>query len=157
MKKIIILVVVIIFLILCAITYSGFRTLTSNNQQNSNTPPTYNQSNQASPQTQQASATWHVVTTVNSDREWNTPPFSMQGSEWRITWSCSITDDPSIGGSLSASIASVVDNIGEDFANAVDCPVTTTPTYYYSEKPGQYYLYLGPTESSYSVKVEDYY
>jgi uncharacterized protein YxeA len=147
MKKFIVTAVIFVFVIFCAITYWGYRTLP--NQQT----PTVNVQS-VSTQTKQATGTWHTVTTVNSDKEWNTPAFSMQGTEWRITYSCTSTS-----GLFFGSIVSILDtyHAGEIFALDVNCPTDATPSYYYSESPGQYYLTFKPTNSTYNVTVEDYY
>jgi Ca2+/Na+ antiporter len=40
------------------------------------------------PQAPAIPKTWHTVTTITAATTENTPPFTIQGSEWRATWSC---------------------------------------------------------------------
>ncbi|GEM_PF-4862137 len=147
--KIIVIVAVVALVIVGVVTLIGFVSLVSQ-------PSTV-------VSTQQVVTTpvmmWHTAINLkDSGKFLNTPAFAMQGTEWRIVWSCALVDKSIGEGDFAGSIASIINNSGHNFAIGDSCTSgTTIPTYYYGEKPGQYYLRLGPTNATYSVKVEDYY
>ncbi|MDR3519905.1 MAG: hypothetical protein P4L63_03420 [Candidatus Pacebacteria bacterium] len=104
--------------------------------------------------------TWHTVTTYSASTSTQTPPFSMQGSEWRISYTCSVADTTSYndegalnGGIYNASDGSLANFFAEDVTN---CPTSNT-SYVYAQTPGQYYLDLEPINALVGVTVEDYY
>jgi hypothetical protein len=101
--------------------------------------------------------TWHTETTYSNNADTQTAPFAMQGSEWRITYSCSPSDSSISSNAFYGDIDSTGSNgNSETFALGVTCPKTNT-SYFYSESPGQYYLDLKDVNASYNVTVEDYY
>jgi ribosomal protein L40E len=100
--------------------------------------------------------TWHTAYTYNGNTTIQTPPFSMQGSQWRITYSCSIADSSQSVSWFNGLIDSTNGSGGSAFATTVNCPTNNT-SYVYSQDPGQYYLDLSMWNSNYTVTVEDYY
>jgi hypothetical protein len=105
-----------------------------------------------------AQATWHTVGTFAGSKDTKTAPFAMSGAQWRMTYSCSSIDGKSESGKLFGSIRSTL-GLAEgydSFASNVSCPASDA-SYSYAQKPGQYYLDMGPINASYSVTVEDYY
>lgn len=158
-KRTILVIVIIIAVIVCVIFLIGLGSILSNQSSSVEVQSTRPVSQPITEETSTTSMSWHTIIAINNSNKFlNTPAFSMQGTEWRITWSCSLINKPLGEGGFAASIASVINNSGHNFAIGDDCTSgTTTPTYYYGEKPGQYYLRLGPTNSTYSVTVEDYY
>ena len=112
-------------------------------------------------------ASWHTVYTYSNNTDIQTPPFSMQGKQWRITYNCALANSTNPYSSFNGVIDSINGGLsgggdGHVFANNVTCPTSNT-SYVYSFdfggslKPGQYYLDVGGYNSSYSVTVEDYY
>jgi len=91
-------------------------------------------------------ASWHTVQTFSGQTQKNTPQFTIQGSQWRITWQ--ETGDGYFGanaqspdGSNYCSIANLV-GPGSD------------STYCYTS--GAYYVSVN-TANSWTITVEDYY
>jgi hypothetical protein len=91
-------------------------------------------------------ASWHTVQTFSGQTQKNTSPFTIKGSQWRITWQetgdgyfGANTESPDGGG--YCSIANLV-GPGSD------------STYCYT--PGTYYVSVN-TANSWSMTVEDYY
>ena len=98
-------------------------------------------------------ASWHTAYTYNSSANIHTPPFSLQGKQQKIDYTCSVSDGFDWFNGVIDSVSS--DQPASDvFASIVTCP-TSTSTYEYSLPPGQYYLDL--SGGSYTVTVEDYY
>jgi hypothetical protein len=94
----------------------------------------------------QPAASWHTVATFSDQTQKNTSPFTIQGSQWRITWQ--ETGDGYFGanaqspdGSNYCSIANLV-GTGSD------------STYCYTA--GTYYISVN-TANNWSMTVEDYY
>ncbi|MFZ1074952.1 MAG: hypothetical protein WAN50_01085 [Minisyncoccia bacterium] len=106
-----------------------------------------------------APATWHTTVTYNGGTDTKTSPFTMNGTEWRITYSCSPTDTSDSTSDLFGSIESTNGELSgfDNFANDAQCPVSNSVSYVYAQTPGQYYLDIGPINSSYTVTVEDLY
>ena len=100
-----------------------------------------------------SSASWHTAYSYSGKTDVKTPVFAMQGSHWRIIYSCSVV---SKGAALWGKIASPDGSVYEDFATHVDCPAQNT-TYAYSKPAGQYYLDIGSVNAGYTFTVEDYY
>jgi hypothetical protein len=104
--------------------------------------------------------TWHTTLTYSNNTTIQTPPFTMYGSEWRVTYSCTVSPQAQqygIGGQFYGYIYSTDDgSMTDNFASFVNCPHTDT-SYLYSQIPGQYYLNLTQANGSYTVTVEDYY
>ncbi len=148
--------------------YQNYVTYTCNNP---GTPQSYC-SNDTTPQLQQTCntsqtcgngtcntpATWHTVQTFNGSDNLNTPSFSMQGGQWRITYSCNVADNSDSTSWFDGKIEPVSGYAlyNDTFAQEVNCPTSNT-SYIYSVNPGQYYLEMTPWNSSYTVTVEDYY
>ncbi|MGC9602496.1 MAG: hypothetical protein ABSE76_02025 [Minisyncoccia bacterium] len=91
-------------------------------------------------------ASWHTVTTFSGQTQKNTPPFTIKGSQWRITWQETGdgyfgADTQSPDGSNYCSIANLA-GPGSD------------STYCYT--PGTYYISVN-TANSWTMTVEDYY
>jgi hypothetical protein len=104
-----------------------------------------------------STATWHTVTTTTISADTKTPSFAMQGTQWRISYSCT-SDDPDSG--FYGTISSTDNANSQDFADDTHCPGNNV-SYEYSQAPGNYYLDLqvisNPKPGSATVKVEDYY
>ncbi len=98
-------------------------------------------------------ATWHTVTSFVTDVQTKTPPFTMRGQEWRITYSCTSTQ--SVNG-FYGYVDSVATGYGDSFATDVTCPASNT-SYSYAQTPGQYYFDLEPVAASVTVTIEDLY
>lgn len=91
-------------------------------------------------------ASWHTVASYSGQTQKNTSPFTIKGSQWRITWQETGdgyfgADTESTDGSNYCSIANLV-GPGSD------------ATYCY--KPGTYYISVN-TANSWTMTVEDYY
>ncbi len=110
------------------------------------------------PTAQVTPATWHTVMTYTGPDTQNTAPFSMQGSEWRITYSCTL--NPGQYGGTSSLFQGMINSVADGapvniFANG-SCPQNNT-SYVYSQPPGQYALQVQSYNASYNIKIEDYY
>ena len=110
------------------------------------------------PPVQQVPKTWHTAFTFSNSGVTQSPPFSMQGSEWRITYTCTPTDTnqgnlDDFTGEIDSASTGMMANM---FANGAKCPSTNT-SYVYAQTPDQYYLSFNPFYTSYTVTVEDYY
>ena len=96
--------------------------------------------------------TWHTVYTVSAETTKQTPPFSIKGSQWRVTWNCAYGNPttPTIDAySTSGSVSSTV-------ASPDTCPASDT-TYFYNG-PGTFYFRISTySDASISATVEDYY
>ncbi len=99
---------------------------------------------------------WHTAYTYNNNIGIQTPPFSMQGSEWRINYSCTVSDSSVSYSNFNGIVDSATGGGGNVFAEIVNCPTSNT-SYVYSQDPGQYYLDLDANNVHYTVTVEDYY
>jgi len=102
--------------------------------------------------------TWHTVTTYSISTSTQTPPFSMQGSEWRISYTCAIADQTQNGGAFNGGIYNTSDGFLANFfaQDVTTCPTNNT-SYVYAQTPGQYYLNIEPFNVLVGVTVEDYY
>lgn len=129
---------------------SGINTIQTVTQQCSGSVSVYN----PTPQVQQPSPSWHTAMTYSNNTSIKTTPFSMQGNQWRITYSCSATDP--INDFYGYVFSTNSDVYSENFASAVTCPQNNT-SYAYNKNPGQYYLDLRSFNVNYTVTVEDYY
>ncbi len=125
-------------------------------QPTNQTPPTQQQSSTTAPATLQGS--WHTVYTYNNNVALQTPSFPLKGTQERITYSCTITDNSnSYGATFNGILDSATGGFGGGvFAQEVNCP-TNNVSYVYSQTPGQYYLDLNSYNATYTVTVEDYY
>ncbi len=103
-----------------------------------------------------APTTWHTAYTYSGSTAVNTPSFTLEGSEWRITYTCSLTDASVSSAYFSGDVDSTDNSVDEQFANTTSCPGQNT-SYVYSDPPGQYYLDLNEINAGYTVKVEDLY
>jgi hypothetical protein len=106
------------------------------------------------PQTPATPKTWHTVTTITAATTENTPPFTIQGAEWRATWSC----EPGSSGDVPPSVfAQATDGDGGDaVATPSSCP-SNNVTYFY-DGPATDYLQITSLEGdSVTVTIEDYY
>ncbi len=96
-----------------------------------------------------SSPSWHVAYTYSNDTDIKTPPFTMHGSEWKITYTCGAATPDYFGGDIaSAKDGSYISEI----ANHPTCP-TTQSSYAYGQSPGQYYLDLSSNGPTYSVTI----
>jgi hypothetical protein len=124
------------------------------------TAPVESASVPVTPPVPASTATWHTAYTYSGNALTQTPAFSMQGSQWKVTYSCTPDADASSSGVQPYFQGWVADtNTNSEaslFANDVDCPSSQT-SYAYSQPPGQYYLNVGSMDANYSVTVEDYY
>jgi hypothetical protein len=118
--------------------------------------PTQTVATQQNPAPQAPAATWHTVLTYSGPDTPDTAPFTMRGSQWRVTYSCSLsgTSDPSASGLLGV-INSVSDGDPVDDFNP-HCPESNA-SYSYDNPPGQYALQVTSVNASYSITIEDYY
>jgi FlaG/FlaF family flagellin (archaellin) len=98
---------------------------------------------------------WHTVTTITTANTENTPPFTIQGTEWRATWSCQaalpVNTTPTV-------FAESTDGTGGGgiVAEPSTCPSGDT-TYFYNN-PGSYYLQVDIYDpATMTVTIEDYY
>jgi hypothetical protein len=109
----------------------------------------------AAPAAQTNTGTWHTAFTYrNSVGFITTEPFSMQGSEWRTTITCS----PS--GPGTSRIVTYLDPVpsGLSVVGAdSNCTQNPTVSYQYGNDPGQYSLQVTSVNSDYVVTIEDYY
>jgi len=106
------------------------------------------------PQAPVTPKTWHTVTTITAATTENTPPFTIQGAEWRATWSC----EPGSSGDVPPSVfAQATDGDGGDaVATPSSCP-SNNVTYFY-DGPTTDYLQITSLEGdSVTVTIEDYY
>ena len=106
---------------------------------------------------------WHTAFTYTDTVKATTPPFSMLGEQWRITYSCVNTNTD---GTFLPNFYGYIYSTGNDkykgaenFATAVDCSSDATPhiSYAYGKSVGQYYLDINTFDSKYTVTIEDYY
>ena len=146
--------------------YQNYTTYTCNNPGTSQSSC----SNSITPQLQQtcstsqtcnngtcaAAATWHTASTYSDVQGATTSPFTVQGSQLKITYSCTVSDTSDTTSWFNGVIESTDGSNSNVFANTVNCPGGDT-TYVYQISPGQYYLDLSNWNSSYTVTVEDYY
>ncbi len=103
---------------------------------------------------QEVTKIWHIAETYSGDTKIQTSPFSMKGSQWRVSYNCTPTDSTN---GFSGSIGFVDKQlIANSFAMSVKCPKSNT-SYVYAQDPGDYYLDLDSVYAHYSVTVEDYY
>jgi len=97
---------------------------------------------------------WHVVTTITTDTSKNTPPFAIQGNEWRATWNCQ--SESTVNTTPSVYAKSTTGYSGDKIADPSSCPSGDT-TYLY-DGPGNFYLEIGIYSSAtMTVTIEDYY
>jgi hypothetical protein len=98
--------------------------------------------------------TWHSAYSASAQNEQVTPPFPLQGSRQRVSYTCAL-----VGGATWGWFAGIIESspAGEydKFADSVVCP--DSGTFEYTLPPGQYYLDLDTNNPSYVVTVEDYY
>ena len=111
----------------------------------------------SAPAIKETPKSWHTVTTYSNNINTQTSPFSMQGSQWRVTYSCTVADSTNTFNLLEGIIESASDgSMTNIFASGVTCPTSNT-SYVYAQTAGQYYFNLEPTNANYTVKIEDYY
>jgi len=110
----------------------------------------------ATPQPPAQPKTWHIVFNYTNSTTIQTPPFTLQGSEQRITYTCSIVDNTNPNVLFNGVMPSVDGSEYNTFANFASCPSQNT-SYVYSQPPGQYYLNLTSDNAAYTVEIEDYY
>lgn len=98
---------------------------------------------------------WHTVYTISSSDTKQTPPFNIQGSQWRVTWSCSyISSQYPTTPTIHAY--SVTGYSSDTVADPSTCPSTDT-TYLYGG-PGTYYFKISIySATTITATVEDYY
>jgi hypothetical protein len=101
-------------------------------------------------------ASWHTAFTYSNNVDSKSPPFSMQGSQWRITYTCSLTDSSTDTNIFGGFIWPINSNTYAESWDYMNCPTTNT-SYGYTETPGQYYLDVRDTNATYTITVEDYY
>ncbi len=92
-------------------------------------------------------ATWHTVTTLSGQTQKNSPPFTIKGSQWRISWQ-------ETGDGYFGATAESPDNSGSYCAIANLVGNGSDSTYCYD--PGTYYVSVN-TANSWTITVEDYY
>ena len=97
--------------------------------------------------------TWHRVIDTTIQIDTNTPPFAMQGSQWRITYHCVSGKEFN---TFYGRIDSTEKGYGSSFANGVTCPQSNT-SYEYAQSPGQYYLDIRLIDAAAEIVIEDYY
>jgi hypothetical protein len=97
--------------------------------------------------------TWHTTYTFTTSDTKQTPPFTIQGSQWRVTWSCSgdqVVTTPEID--AHSTTGSSYDTV----ANPTSCPSSDT-TYLY-DSPGTFYLTMSIySPATITATIEDYY
>jgi len=102
-----------------------------------------------------APKTWHTVTTFTTATTENTPPFAIQGTEWRATWNCQATLPVNTAPMVYAESTNGMGG-GGSVAEPNTCPSGNT-TYFYSG-PGSYYLQINIYDpATMTVTIEDYY
>jgi hypothetical protein len=102
---------------------------------------------------------WHTAFTYSGDSDTQTQPFALQGSEWRITYSCTTSAEAAsdgVDGNFYGYIYSTDGTIANNFASFIDCPANNT-SYVYSQPAGQYYLKTMSPNASYIVTIDDLY
>lgn len=121
---------------------------------------------QPAPASQTPQPTWHTVYTVSNDFNDSSMaaegPFTLQGSETRVTISCALTYGAS-SGALAASL--YVPHTNASFPSGAHCPVDGDQFVYDDVPAGQYSLMISEISNgqgsgnlqSYTVTVEDYY
>jgi hypothetical protein len=97
---------------------------------------------------------WHTVTTVTTATTKNTPPFTIQGTEWRATWSCQaalpVNTTPAVYAKSTTGYNS------DKIADPNSCP-SGDVTYLY-DGPGDFYLDVEIySAATMTVTIEDYY
>ncbi len=92
-------------------------------------------------------ATWHTVTTLSGQTQKNSPPFTIKGSQWRISWQ-------ETGDGFFGATAESPDESGSYCAIANLVGSGSDSTYCYD--PGTYYVSVN-TANSWTITVEDYY
>jgi hypothetical protein len=108
------------------------------------------------PTTPPTPKTWHTVTTITTANTENTPPFNIQGSEWRATWNCQAAIWGQYDSAPDASAMSTSGGFPDQIANPTTCP-SGDMTYFY-DGPGMYYLSIDVySAATMTVTVEDYY
>lgn len=109
---------------------------------------------------------WHTVMTLSGSGQENTAPFTIQGLEWRVDWTETLSQDPASfceGGGPCIVFADVVpagqtQTVGDFSMSQMTALGTVTGTSYEYIAPGSYYLFINPDFSpQWSVSVEDYY
>jgi len=101
--------------------------------------------------------TWHSIFTYSGNTDVKTTSFKTVGDKWKITYSCSSIVESTRTSVLYGMVKPVSGYDSEVFASDVPCPTFNSISYAYDKKPGEYYLDMGPINSSYQVSVEDYY
>lgn len=98
--------------------------------------------------------TWHTVTIVTAATTENTPPFNIQGNEWRATWSCQAGSSGDVPPSI---FAQATDGDGGDaIATPSSCP-SNNVTYLYDGPATDYLQITSFGGDSVTVTIEDYY
>lgn len=92
--------------------------------------------------------TWHTVSTFSGQTQKNTSTFTIQGSQWRITWQ--ETGDGYFGADAESPDGDITKYCS--IANLVGSGSDST----YCYAPGTYYISVN-TANSWSMTVEDYY
>ena len=95
---------------------------------------------------------WHTAYTVSANTTKQTPPFTIKGTQWRVTWNCAYGNPttPTI-----RAFSTSGDSIGI-VASPDTCPSSDT-TYFY-DGSGTYYFRISTySDASISATVEDYY
>jgi hypothetical protein len=106
------------------------------------------------PQAPAIPKTWHTVTTVTAATTENTPPFTIQGKEWRVTWSCQPGSSEDVPPSV---FAQATDGDGGDMvATPSSCP-SNNITYFYDGPVSDYLQITSLGGDSVTMTIEDYY
>ncbi len=102
-------------------------------------------------------ASWHTAFTYSDTASASTQPFSLQGTQWRVSYTCTLSE-PSMQntGYFGGYIDSTDNSITQQFVNSISCP-TQNVSYIYSQPAGQYYLNTNTDNLNYTVTIEDYY
>ncbi len=123
--------------------------------QKATAPAATTPSQPTAPAAQTNSGTWHTAFTYRNNVGFiTTEPFSMQGSEWRTTITCS----PS--GPGTSRIVTYLNPVPSGFPVVgadSNCTQNPTASYQYGNDPGQYSLQVTSVNSDYVVTIEDYY
>ena len=103
------------------------------------------------------SPSWHTAFTYTGQSSTNSKSFHMQGSHWRVTYSCDATGQ--FPGVLVMILGADSANVGqsESFGSSIDnCPPSRVYDFY-NHTPGLYALNTSASNASYTITVEDFY
>jgi len=99
-------------------------------------------------------ASWHTVQTITANTTENTAPFTIQGKQWSVQWSCPSLNVPTTPTVRVYSPGSA--GYKDDIAEPDVCPSSNT-TYLY-DGPGTFYLSVGIfSPAAMIMTIQDYY